>query len=74
MAAIVAGAEPYAGDISPRPANFENDTPIHIEALYKYPINDNISITPGIIWLKSPNQDEDNDDVFIGALRTTFTF
>ena len=74
LGAIVAGAEPYAGDISPRPANFENDTPLHIEALYKYPINDNISITPGVIWLKSPNQDEDNDDVFIGALRTTFTF
>ncbi|MGB6296687.1 MAG: iron uptake porin [Rivularia sp. (in: cyanobacteria)] len=74
LGAIIAGAEPYAGDISPRPANFENDTPIHIEALYRYPLNDNISITPGVIWLKSPNQDEDNDDVFIGALRTTFTF
>ncbi len=74
LAAIVAGAEPYAGKISPRPANFENDTPLHLEAFYKYPLNDNISITPGIIWLKSPNQNEDNDDVFIGALRTTFTF
>ncbi len=74
LAAIVAGAEPYAGDISPRPANFENDTPLHLEAFYRYPLNDNISITPGIIWLKSPNQNEDNDDVFIGALRTTFTF
>jgi hypothetical protein len=74
LGAIIAGAEPYAGDISPRPVNFENDTPIHIEALYRYPLNDNISITPGVIWLKSPNQDEDNDDVFIGALRTTFTF
>ena len=74
LAAIVAGAEPYAGKITPTPANFENDTPIHVEALYKYPINDNISITPGVIWLKSPNQDEDNDDVFIGALRTTYTF
>ena len=74
LGAIIAGAEPYAGKISPRPVNFENDTPIHIEALYRYPLNDNISITPGVIWLKSPNQDENNDDVFIGALRTTFTF
>ncbi|NJN10706.1 MAG: iron uptake porin [Richelia sp. RM2_1_2] len=74
LGAIIAGAEPYAGDISPRPANFTNDTPIHIEALYRYPLNDNISITPGIIWLKSPNQNENNNDVFIGALRTTFTF
>ena len=74
LAAVIAGAEPYAGDISPRPASFTNDTPFHVEALYRYPINDNISITPGVIWLKSPNQNEDNDDVFIGALRTTFTF
>lgn len=74
LGAIIAGAEPYAGEISPRPANFANDTPLHVEALYKYPINDNISITPGVIWLKSPNQDENNEDVFIGALRTTFTF
>ncbi|MGD1912014.1 MAG: iron uptake porin [Rivularia sp. (in: cyanobacteria)] len=74
LAAIIAGAEPYAGDISPRPADFTNDTPIHVEALYRYPINDNISITPGIIWLQSPNQDDNNEDVFIGALRTTFTF
>ncbi|MGB3640088.1 MAG: iron uptake porin [Rivularia sp. (in: cyanobacteria)] len=74
LAAIIAGAEPYAGKISPTPANFENDTPLHLEAFYRYPLNDNISITPGVIWLKSPNQNEDNDDVFIGALRTTFTF
>ena len=74
LAAIIAGAEPYAGDISPRPADFTNDTPFHVEALYRYPINDNISITPGIIWLKSRNQNDNNDDVFIGALRTTFTF
>ncbi|MEB3217723.1 MAG: iron uptake porin [Nostocales cyanobacterium 94392] len=74
LGAIIAGAEPYVGDISPRPANFTNDTPLHIEALYRYPLNDNISITPGIIWLKSPNQNDNNSDVFIGALRTTFTF
>ncbi|MDJ0800374.1 MAG: iron uptake porin [Calothrix sp. MO_167.B12] len=74
LGAIVAGAEPYAGSLDPRPAGFTNDTPFHIEAFYKYPINDNISITPGFIWLTSPNQNSDNDDAFIGAVRTTFTF
>ncbi|HYW19358.1 MAG TPA: iron uptake porin [Nodularia sp. (in: cyanobacteria)] len=49
-------------------------TPLHLEAFYKYQINDHISITPGIIWLLAPNQTSDNPDVVIGTIRTTFTF
>lgn len=74
LGGIIAGAEPYAGNLNPRPVNFSNDTPLHFEAFYRYPVNDNISITPGVIWLSSPNQDQDNDDIFIGTLRTTFKF
>ncbi|MGC1395976.1 MAG: carbohydrate porin [Coleofasciculaceae cyanobacterium] len=33
-----------------------------------------MSVTPGIIWLTSPQQNAGNDDVVIGTLRTTFTF
>jgi len=46
----------------------------HIEGFYKCRVNDNISITPGLIWLPSLNQNSANDDVFIGTIRTTFTF
>ncbi len=77
MGAIIVGSEPYAGDLEVAgvtPVDFSNDTPLHIEALYKYQLNDNISITPGLIWLTAPNQNNDNDDVIIGALRTTFSF
>ncbi|HEY9638268.1 MAG TPA: carbohydrate porin, partial [Coleofasciculaceae cyanobacterium] len=35
---------------------------------------DNISITPGVIYLIAPGQDADNQDAVIGTLRTTFTF
>ncbi|MEO1378699.1 MAG: carbohydrate porin, partial [Cyanobacteria bacterium J06635_10] len=41
---------------------------------YKYRVNDNVSITPGVIYQTSSGQNDDNDDVFIGTLRTTFTF
>ena len=78
MAALIVGAEPYLTSIDAdgdgNDENITNDVPIHIEALYKYQLNDNISITPGLIWLTTPNQDSNNDDIFIGALRTTFTF
>ena len=65
LAAIFAGVEPYAGDQS---------NPIHLEGLYKYQFNDNISITPGVVYLINPNGNDTDDDALIGVLRTTFTF
>jgi hypothetical protein len=73
MGAIIVGAAPYATDL-PRGFNAPDNVPIHVEALYKYRLNDNIMITPGLIWLTSPNQNSDNNDVVIGVVRTTFTF
>lgn len=46
----------------------------HIETFYRYQLTDNLSITPGVIWLTAPNHDERNPDVVIGVLRTTFVF
>ena len=64
---IFAGAQPYLG-------NNSNDKPYHVEGFYKYRLSDNISITPGIIWLTNPGQISNNDDAVIGTFRTTFTF
>jgi hypothetical protein len=50
------------------------DNAYHVEGFYKYQLTDNISITPGIIWLSSPGQNSSNDDAIIGTIRTTFTF
>jgi hypothetical protein len=71
---IVVGVEPYLSDLDDFNDFFEDDVPLHVEAFYKYQLNDRISITPGAMWLSSPNQDSDNDDALIGTLRTTFTF
>ncbi|MGD2180993.1 iron uptake porin [Lusitaniella coriacea] len=49
-------------------------TSFHIEGFYEYPINDNISITPAVIWLTAPDHNSSNDDIVIGVLRTTFSF
>ena len=68
LGAIIAGAEPYDGNAR------NNDTPYHIEVSYKYPLNDNISITPGLMVLTNPNQDDDRDAIYIGTIRTTFHF
>ncbi len=68
---IFGGAEPYALGQSGRNSR---DIPYHVEGFYKYRVSDNVSITPGVIWLMSPGQNSNNSDAFIGTLRTTFTF
>jgi uncharacterized protein YlxW (UPF0749 family) len=57
-------------------ANGEQDESYLLEVLYKYPLTDNILITPGAYAIFNPNNvDADNNDpVYVGVLRTTFKF
>ncbi|XZN89534.1 MAG: iron uptake porin [Microcoleus sp.] len=73
---FVLGREPYLDKLEAASSlrNFRNDTSWHIEGFYKYQLTDNISVTPGVVWITNPNQDKGNDDIIIGTLRTTFTF
>ena len=52
----------------------DRDTSIHVEGFYQHKLNDNISITPGLIWLTAPDHNSSNSAVVIGTVRTTFTF
>ena len=52
----------------------DRDTSLHLEGFYKFRLSPNILITPGVIWLTAPGHDSRNDDIFIGTVRTTFTF
>ena len=52
----------------------DDETPFIVEALYKFPINDNILVTPGTYLLVNPDGEDDSDAVFVGVLRTTFQF
>lgn len=74
LAGIIAGMEPKVTSSSVGEIERDRDTSYHIEAFYQYKLSDNITITPGIIWLTSPDHNDNNDDVVIGALRTTFSF
>jgi hypothetical protein len=77
VAGIIAGAEPTLKgiELGGRQRGIQDRTDsLHVEAFYRLRWNDNISLTPGIIWLPALNQRGSNDDVFIGVMRTTFTF
>ena len=77
VAGLIVGMEPKVTDVSnalKAQIGDDPDTSLHIEAFYQYQLTDNISITPGIIWLTAPDHNSDNKDVVIGAIRTTFSF
>ncbi|WP_392476368.1 iron uptake porin [Nostoc sp. C110] len=75
LGGIIVGMQPKltgsSGELSGLPPR-DPDTGFHIEGFYRYQINDNISITPGLIWLTAPNHNEQNGDIFVGVIRTTF--
>lgn len=49
-------------------------TQYEIEASYFFPITKNIAVVPSIYTIFNPNNFDDNPTVFIGNLRTQFTF
>ncbi|MEI2581148.1 iron uptake porin [Scytonema sp. PRP1] len=52
----------------------DRDTSYHLEALYKLQLSDNIAVTPGVLVILNPEHNDNNDTIYVGTLRTTFTF
>lgn len=52
----------------------DKDTSLHIEGFYQLQLTENITVTPGLIWITAPEFNNDNADIVIGAVRTTFSF
>ncbi|NJK58000.1 MAG: iron uptake porin [Pleurocapsa sp. SU_5_0] len=76
LGGIIIGMEPWVSSSSIDTPGFGEDEEksLHAEAFYQYQLNDNIAITPGVIYVNKPDNNDNNDDLFIGALRTTFSF
>jgi hypothetical protein len=77
LGGIIVGMEPKVTGLTRGLRNAigrDPSTSIHVEAFYQHRLNDNISITPGVIWLTAPDMNDNNGDVVIGTIRTTFTF
>jgi hypothetical protein len=76
---LFAGAQPYIGSTDGstvfRGGNGNHDdVPLHVEAFYRYALNDYINITPGLIWQAAPGGNDENEDALVGVIRTTFNF
>jgi hypothetical protein len=83
LGALIIGQQPriIGGSVSgcgpsgsSRNAIGDCDMNFHVEALYKIKINGNISVTPGLIVVFNPENNEANGTEFIPVIRTTFKF
>ncbi|QDZ39917.1 S-layer protein [Euhalothece natronophila Z-M001] len=45
-----------------------------LSAEYQFPVSDNIDIATGGYALFNPNHNSDNDDIYVGRVRTVFSF
>lgn len=70
---FVAGQPPKVtdNDITTRE---DRGTSYHLEAFYRIQVSDNISITPGAFMILNPEHNDDNNTIYVGTIRTTFTF
>jgi hypothetical protein len=76
-AGLIVGMQPWTTSstiVLPGDLRLTEESSLHIEAFYQYAINDNISLTPGIIVITSPDNDTRNSPIVLGVIRTTFEF
>ncbi|MEW6499006.1 MAG: iron uptake porin, partial [Cyanobacteriota bacterium] len=77
LGVLTVGVEPTLKGLEINNASIgipSRDENLYAEASYKYVVTDNISITTGLRWQPALFQTSENDDFFIGSLRTTFSF
>jgi hypothetical protein len=71
MLGVLAGVAPYDSDVL---LGLDDDNSFVGELFYRLQLSDNISVTPGVIYIDSPGNDSSVDATFVGAIRTTFSF
>ena len=75
LAGIVVGSEPKVTNSTIDNLEEDSEQSLHLEAFYQYQVNDNIAITPGVVWITKPDiNTPDLDDLVIGTIRTTLSF
>jgi hypothetical protein len=69
---IIVGQPPRVTDSST--PQEDEDTSLHLEAFYRYRLNQNIFLIPGVFVVLNPEHNQDNDTIWIGSLRAVFRF
>lgn len=73
LGGIVVGLPPKvtSNDIDDRE---DQDASLHLEAFYRFQVTKNIGITPGVLVIINPEHNKANNTIYVGTIRTTFSF
>ncbi len=52
----------------------DEGTSLHFESFYRFKLSDNVSVTPGFFIVTDPGHISRNNNIFVGTIRTTFSF
>lgn len=74
MLGFIFGQPPKVTDNTIATREDSNGTSYHLETLYRMRINSNVSVTPGLLVIFNPEHNNNNNTVYVGTLRTTFSF
>jgi hypothetical protein len=74
LAAVSYGQPLYRNSFSGTSITGSPSTPYQLEALYRFRVSKNISITPGVFFVFNPGSDTANGSATVGVIRTTFSF
>ncbi|BBD60454.1 carbohydrate-selective porin OprB [Nostoc sp. HK-01] len=70
---IVFGQPPTVTE-NPDATRRDGKSTYHLEGLYKIKVSNNIQVTPGLLVIFNPENNSRNDTIYVGTLRTTFSF
>ena len=73
LGGIIVGMPPKVTDHD-RQSLKDGDTSLHFEVFYRWQVSDFVAITPGVFVITNPEHDQKNDTIWVGTVRTTFTF
>ncbi|WLT40188.1 iron uptake porin [Synechocystis sp. B12] len=78
MAGIIVGMQPWVSSSSivfpDDIATTDIDSSLHLEGFFQWAVNDNLSITPGIVVVPNADNNNANGTLVMGVIRTTFSF
>ncbi len=76
LGALIVGQQPKITSASAGvlAAGQETATNLFLEGLYRYQLNDKVSITPGLMVIFNPENNSANPTSYVGTIRTTFRF
>ncbi|MEO0377438.1 MAG: carbohydrate porin, partial [Cyanobacteria bacterium P01_A01_bin.17] len=65
---------PFINSIDSPAAGVNDEEQINIEAFYRFPVNDNITISPIFSAILNPNNSSAESDLYQGLIRVVFSF